>query len=760
MKKLLGALLCLMILIIAATAAASSVSPLPHEWLGYELPVEIKNHTDISFDGSYMTANIHTADVDWQSLIERDNYPGIFWYIKAPDDIGVGDYALWTLRSDSNTDEELLAEIQRNVDAGIYYQIHEKWDNGVILSNDVPFSQPPFTQETVNFGEYLKSSELAQPYDNSLSVIIGWFKEVDVNGQKVKQLYNNTYYRFDLIIVHDSLSAIRVRDWPQLLANRLQDYWDENQGQKPYDVTIERGKVVYLYHSDAAEYRAVTLVTPPQGAVSFSWDNFTSGQSFPLVEKTPGGAKYAEMQTTAGWQGTAQINQEDVLRFYDAQGKEMPGETMRCSFSLYPRDNEFWAYYDDHYTPFPCAASDTAPGVSFENSAADAGLSYEYNSETGQVTIDWSKAKDNVDAAALNGSLDVHITPPDGYGYYRFWWRGSNGWRGNMGTDGAAAMSVWNEMNQPGSEACAIQSAPAAGGLLDTLDAFRQVTPADNENIRIYVPNMMSEDMLIAMIVYWYQTPNASDTPLRQYLWYTHTGGMESTFVVPVADLELIKGNPHYGTYPMFKGPNGHKDEWINWKLMVTTYYQVGTNSRHYELKLVDENLLPVDPQYMVTIYLPYRDGLTYEIATSKHFQLRHYTERLYEGSNEDGGGEHHLSGTPVEVTATEYGLMYETDSFSPFIVSWQDAPVVDDPTPEPSETPVVSPSPEPSENPAVTPSPAPSEVPVNTPAPENPPAAQAPKTGDPAPIVLWIVLLAASFAGITAMMRKTRKHS
>ena len=691
MKKYLGLVLCALLVALFGAAVAETVQPLPLSLVKYDLPDEAEDHASIHISGSHVTIDLNTSAIDWQAMFLRnpDRNPAVNWWITPPEGYGLGDYALWQLLSwddarNMPSDEKLLSLVQENIRVGKYYQIHKIRENGSIESNDVPFTQPPFTEESVNFGEYLQAVELAQPYHNDLSVIIGWYKEVEENGQKVKKLYNDTFYRFDLTINHSNLDAIRVRNRPLIPAEQMQDYWNETDENgklkpKPYTVTFERGKVTYRFTEKLDFYAGDVLITPPEGAVSFSWDDYNGGMISPLVQKETNGPKYAEIRVTARSNGAAQINQADVLHFYDASGDEI--QVMRCSYSVYPAENEFWPYYQPGYQAFPDAS------VSIVNTAAGAGVKHTYNPETGELNINWGEIRDGVTTSALEGQIMLKVNAPEGYNYYKAWWRGSGGMRGNLShTTGNREWPqlVAKEMIQTGSEAIPVQSIHDEVPYMN-IDAFRKVTPEDNNKISVYVPCADGEDLLIGMIVYWfknpvdaetwYQTEETDDDPIRQFLWETHSGGMESVFVMPIESLEVIKGNPHYGTHPMFKGPHGHEDEWMKWQLMVTTYYQVGTNSRHYELKLVDENGLPVDPKYKVTIYLPYRDGLTYEIATSKHFELRHYTEQLYAVENAN------LTGNQVTVIPTEYGLMYETDSFSPFIVSWEDevpaAPIV-----------------------------------------------------------------------------------
>jgi hypothetical protein len=72
-----------------------------------------------------------------------------------------------------------------------------------------------------------------------------------------------------------------------------------------------------------------------------------------------------------------------------------------------------------------------------------------------------------------------------------------------------------------------------------------------------------------------------------------------------------------------------------------------------------------------VTIYWPYPDGVTYETAGGYDFKLLHYAG-LERGYFADGAT------TPetveeIELVPTEHGLMFETDSFSPYGLLWRE---------------------------------------------------------------------------------------
>lgn len=110
-----------------------------------------------------------------------------------------------------------------------------------------------------------------------------------------------------------------------------------------------------------------------------------------------------------------------------------------------------------------------------------------------------------------------------------------------------------------------------------------------------------------------------------------------------------------------------------NWIVVTESYLQEGENAQHYELRLTDENGNTVLPGRNTVVYLPYPDGLSYDDAVT--YTLRHY--------DANGGSE-----IVTTLTPTAIGLRFEADSFSPFVLQWEEQPVpaIDD-LPETGDT-------------------------------------------------------------------------
>ena len=85
------------------------------------------------------------------------------------------------------------------------------------------------------------------------------------------------------------------------------------------------------------------------------------------------------------------------------------------------------------------------------------------------------------------------------------------------------------------------------------------------------------------------------------------------------------------------------------------------TKYLYMKLTYMDErgNEIQPAPGSKATVYLPYPAGTSYESHKDVAFTLYHYKD------------ENHTDKEEIKLTPTPYGLMFETDSFSPFLLSY-----------------------------------------------------------------------------------------
>jgi uncharacterized repeat protein (TIGR02543 family) len=94
------------------------------------------------------------------------------------------------------------------------------------------------------------------------------------------------------------------------------------------------------------------------------------------------------------------------------------------------------------------------------------------------------------------------------------------------------------------------------------------------------------------------------------------------------------------------------------------------TLTKYLDIVNVNDGNAVLSTDGSVTVYWPYPEGVSYEDAADYDFALVHYTNMNREGYSsltETG-----VEAKAVEVEATEYGLKFETESFSPFTLMWK----------------------------------------------------------------------------------------
>ena len=135
-------------------------------------------------------------------------------------------------------------------------------------------------------------------------------------------------------------------------------------------------------------------------------------------------------------------------------------------------------------------------------------------------------------------------------------------------------------------------------------------------------------------------------------------------------------------------------------QLVMYHYPDYRGNQDFAELVLLDEKKNVITDFHLpVVIYWPYPDG--YSIDSPVHYQLKHYMDNTK------------TKFKFMDVTKTEKGLRFETDSFSPFELTW-------------------------------------SEI--------EPDSVSVPETGDKSNILLWAALACLSIVGVAAVVRRRKE--
>ncbi len=261
--------------------------------------------------------------------------------------------------------------------------------------------------------------------------------------------------------------------------------------------------------------------------------------------------------------------------------------------------------------------------------------------EAGILSYDFSQIVD--DPKALDGSnVSISIKPPKNAKYVRQNCMGGGEGLLGVSKDGGAdpdEIMQWIDAET-------VNSAISVGEwpVLQTLNTYDGVT--------LFIPTVPTNlDAGLAYYFYWYEDEAALDENRPSEIWWF---AEKSAPFVKVIE------------YPARKSESDIPDDYDgaiiigneNWTMITERYLQKGANAQHYELRLTDGEGNTVSPDRNTVIYLPYPAGHSYGDGTT--YTLRHYDAQ--------GGNEAVTSLTPKEK-----GLRFEVNSFSPFVLQWEE---------------------------------------------------------------------------------------
>lgn len=530
----------------------------------------------------------------------------------------------------------------------------------------------PITERGQRIATAILDMDYVVPQDVDTVIYVRWYD----NDQSVLSTQ-----KLNVSITHTQKQAFTAKTFIGAAAERIIP--DAGDGITP----LERkdGAVTYCVPTSGTNVK--TLVKAPAGAAQYAvYGNMKSDafvNAMPLVDG------YAEVTLPSSERVSTSTQ---TICFFDASGKLL--EVVTVSITIQPEaEMKVWPAYCD--TPFTLGESQ----LEIVNDAASMGYTYTYDKGTGHLKCSFNGKQ--ITGEALKNQVTLRIKDP-GWGAvgYRIYQIGSNGL---LGPNGGSLDKMLLDLDRgyPNGPA----EIPSAGAVVhtDEYKPFRVIKPGADPSITLYVPDpsAMVENFVQLYVIEW---TYEEDSPEYQYFYMTTEPFTAAQRAYAVSSVTLL---PRPVTHPtvVMEG---------DLRLLVTHYITESDSAWHVELTLVDQQGNPVHPDGPVQVYLPFPEGH----QPGDRYTLHHYTNGLYDESAL-------YSYNALDIQETEYGLMFETDSFSPFIYSRvsDDTPV----TPDTPDTPDAS-------------------------------AAQPPKTGDETPLALWLslVLLSAAAALLLWRSRKT----
>lgn len=629
MKRMLFFLLCLIALLglAAAVQAEPFIQAMPMEQVNAIVPdgLVLKNRT--LANGS-LTLVIDDDSTNWARAIAHTGTGAgdaqVLWQIKVPSGVQVGDYVIMV----SGTDEaDALSTLHYCEQYNDYKKI-EKIDSWQVACRG---DGMPHTERGVLVARSIPEMAYLNPQTVSETIYVGWYRQ---NSYDEMVLIDNTYQKLDVSFQHTRSSAFKTNVFNAVPSERIKANAEGNA-----NVTVisqKDGAVNYCIPESGIN--VMTGVLAPDGAVSYSvLSNLKSGPAA-ASESLPAD-RYVLLGVSRGRQD-ANCGTQTVF-FYDADGDVLDEVSINIGYQ-YAEQMLVWPAYNDQLNVVPESR------VQIVNGAEKAGYSVAYDAESGHIKGSYTgKMGTNVP-----GMVEVKVAAPEGAVSCRIHVAGGNNVYGHEAGSLAGLEYELEESHPQGP--VEIQEGYVH---TESYEAFQKIQPKDDK-ITIYVPPMSAgiPNFVELYAFEWYdEWGDRIDT--IEYLWQTIERFSVAETLIPVKqekDLNSVV------TQPEIVVPNGKPFE--GYQLKMVAYYTEGTNTWLYDLTMLDADGNAAKPNTPVWVYLPFPEGH----KTDTKYKLNHYTNGLYDESN-TGKSETLL------IQETLYGLMFETSSFSPFILSVQE---------------------------------------------------------------------------------------
>lgn len=700
--------LCLTALTSVAMAAERSFADVPQDQLNLILPKGLRVNQSCA-DGQ-LTLAVDDAATDWAQALATTGGNGAtveaLWQVTMPAGMEAPRfvYMLYPIYDEAEVQEAFdMAEAQHRLTpvAGT-----DGWN--------VPHRPDymPITEKALQIGRPILEAGMMVPQEDDFWVYLGWYDD-----QQQPVLYQKVH----ISLTHSKTAAFKTQLSKPVPAERIMPAGNA--------AVVDRmdGQITYKDVTPGTEY--VTGVQAPQGAcyyqqVSGLKDLTGSSQLQPV----PGNQLI--QQTVIHREGMpANHAYTYSYLFYDASQQLMQVETLRIAQQTGDELLPWLAYCFDTF-PF------TADQLVVENGCEDSGYVIAYDEATGHFTCRFD-GETGKDGPSKPGKVKLSIVVPQWAVGYRMHTVASNSLLG-PGSGSLAGLEYELDQGYPNG----FEAVTPGQKITLSYEPFKTVKPEDND-LTLYVPDTTADVPYAAdlCVVQWLDDEGIVNNPC--YFWRT-----TESFVVAETEKPVIqkKDLDKMGqvTEPTLVVPNGKPFE--DCKLLFSAYYTESASEWHYELTMVDSDGNPIQPGNHgsnVWVYLPFPEGH----QSGQKYKLNHYLKGLYTGSDLSAQEE-------LAVEETLYGLMFETDSFSPFILSKSEDAPEETPPPDATEPPVPTQSPAPTQSPDATEPP----VPTQSPMPTQSPVQQPPKAGDTTPICWLAGLMLLSAAGMLLLRRRAAR--
>lgn len=616
--------LCLLTLTSAAMAAGRSFDPVPEAQLNLILPQGLRMTRQVA-DGR-LSLTVDDDATDWAQALATTGGIGAtveaLWQVQMPE----GDpapqyvYMLYPVYDE--------AEVQEAFDKA--EREHRLTPIFGVDSWQVPYrpDNMPITEKALQFGRPIPEAGMMVPQADDFWVYLGWY-----DAQQQPMLYQKVH----ISLTHSKTSAFSTTLPSPVPAERIV------AADTVTVVDVKEGQVTYKDVTAGVEY--ITGVKAPEGARYYrnvAGLKDVTGSS--ELQPVPASGLIQQMSIPMDGMPENHTFTYSYL-FYDENQQLLQVETLRIAQQSGDELLPWLAYCFD---TFPFAADQLV----VENGSEDLGYVITYDEATGHFTCRFDGGRKE-GAIAQPEAVNLNIIVPQWAVGYRMLTVGSNSL---LGPNGGSLTGLEYELDKGypnGFE-------PVAPGERITLsyEPFKAVKPED-DSLTLYVPDASANVPYFAdlCVVQWLDDEGCINNPC--YFWRTTESFTVAEAVKPVIQKKDVDKLGQV-TEPTLVVPNGKPFE--DCQLVFDAYYTDSTSQWHYELTMVDGDGKPIQPGNHgsnVWVYLPFPEGH----QSGQKYKLNHYLKGLYNESDLNAQEE-------LVVEETLYGLMFETDSFSPFILS------------------------------------------------------------------------------------------
>lgn len=296
-----------------------------------------------------------------------------------------------------------------------------------------------------------------------------------------------------------------------------------------------------------------------------------------------------------------------------------------------------------------------APIDSKRINVQDNGLTSFFSYDNGKLLFEVTDSNaGSLNANKLNelsqNDLIYEITPPEGAKYFRMSGQHSPLYDSSF----ADRTKEWLE-KQP-FENCVFEDGAAKPYYYSFGKLFNRTQV---EGVYVYTVNNTQVTFADIVIFQWY---DEDENLIKGEYFYL----VKNPYVRTVETDALSTDPTAPVTNPTLVASDSKGNEVLRAEIPLQEDVDQNSNTKYQYIKLTyidKETGLEVEPGTEgADVYLPYPEGMTYEQAQGYTFKLTHYTD------------ENHVTHENVTIEATQYGLKFNTTSFSPFLLEWKKA--------------------------------------------------------------------------------------